>query len=285
MESWLIWKDPDAGKDWGREEKGMTEDEMAGWHHQHNGHGFGWTLGVGDGQGSLVCCSSWGPKESDTTEQLNWTELKPLAMVILEGPQVVLICSQIWDGCLGVWMLAQCLLADLCYPDSPLSLPCLPKSRITQQFPPPSPPQSSVFQGSSVHGILQARILEWVAISFSRGFFPTRNQTEVSCIAGRFFTNWATRESLRTANQSSKLNGSKVINWLNIHQLLEYLIGLILGQEVLWRWEGYLYFSWQERYCFSLELNKECPLPVSTIILLPCPHKRSTISSLFRKVC
>ena len=72
--SWLIWKDPDAGKDWGQEEKGMTEDEMVGWHHWFNGHGFGWTQGVGDGQGSLVCCGSWGRKESVTTEQLNWTE-------------------------------------------------------------------------------------------------------------------------------------------------------------------------------------------------------------------
>ena len=71
--NWLIWKDPDAGKDWGQEEKGTTEDEMVGWHHQHNGHEFGWTLGVGDGQGGLVCCSSWGRKELDTTEQLNWT--------------------------------------------------------------------------------------------------------------------------------------------------------------------------------------------------------------------
>ena len=74
-ESWLIWKDPDAEKDWGQEEKGMTEDEMVGWHLRLNGHGFGWTLGVGDGQGGLVCCSSWGHKESDTTEQLNWTEI------------------------------------------------------------------------------------------------------------------------------------------------------------------------------------------------------------------
>ena len=75
MKSWLIWKDPDAGKDWGQEEKGTTEDEMAGWHHRLNGHGFGWTLGVGDGQGGPVCCGSWGRKESDTTERLNWTEL------------------------------------------------------------------------------------------------------------------------------------------------------------------------------------------------------------------
>ena len=73
--SWLIGKNPDAGKDWGQEGKGMTEDEMVGWHHRFHGHGFGWTLGVGDGQGGLVCCSSWGRKESDMTEWLNWTEL------------------------------------------------------------------------------------------------------------------------------------------------------------------------------------------------------------------
>ena len=63
-----------AGRDWGQEEKGMTEDEMAGWHHQLDGHEFEWTPGVGDGQGGLACCNSWGRKESDTTEQLNWTE-------------------------------------------------------------------------------------------------------------------------------------------------------------------------------------------------------------------
>ena len=72
--NWLIWKDPDAGKDWGWEKKGTTEDEMVGWHHQLNGHGFGWTLGVGDGQGGLGCCSSWSCKESDMTERLNWTD-------------------------------------------------------------------------------------------------------------------------------------------------------------------------------------------------------------------
>ena len=73
--SWLIWKDSDAGRDWGQEEKGTTEDEMAGWHHWLNGHGFEWTLGVGDGQGGLACCDSRGHKELDTTELLNWTEL------------------------------------------------------------------------------------------------------------------------------------------------------------------------------------------------------------------
>ena len=72
--SWLIGKDPDAGRDWGQEEKGMTEDEIVGWHHRHSGHGFVWTPGVGDGQRGLACCDSWGCKESDTTERLNWTE-------------------------------------------------------------------------------------------------------------------------------------------------------------------------------------------------------------------
>ena len=72
--SWLIWKDPDAGKDWRQEEKGTTEDKMVGWHHWLNGHGFGWTLGGGDGEGGLVCCGSWGRKKSDTTEWLNWTD-------------------------------------------------------------------------------------------------------------------------------------------------------------------------------------------------------------------
>ena len=70
--SWFIEKDADAGKDW-RQKRRATEDEMVGWHHRHNGHGFGWALGVGDGQEGLACCGSWGRKESDTTERLNWT--------------------------------------------------------------------------------------------------------------------------------------------------------------------------------------------------------------------
>ena len=72
--NWIIETDPDAGKDWRQEEKGKTEDEMVGWHHQLNGHEFEQAPEVGDGQGSLACCSLWGHKESDTTEQLNWTE-------------------------------------------------------------------------------------------------------------------------------------------------------------------------------------------------------------------
>ena len=81
VKSWLIWKDPDAGKDWGQEEKGSTEDEMVGWHHQLDGHGFGWTPGVGDEQGGLVCCSYWGPKS--WTWLSDWTELYTSEAVIV----------------------------------------------------------------------------------------------------------------------------------------------------------------------------------------------------------
>ena len=74
-ENCLIWKDSDARKDWRKEEKGTTEDEMAEWHHWLNGCEFEWTLGVGARHGGLACCNSWGHKESDTTEHLNWIEL------------------------------------------------------------------------------------------------------------------------------------------------------------------------------------------------------------------
>ena len=74
--SWLIGKDPDDGRDWGQEEKGMTEDETAGWHHWLDGCESEWTLGAGDGQGGLACCDSSGCKESDMPEWLNWTEYK-----------------------------------------------------------------------------------------------------------------------------------------------------------------------------------------------------------------
>ena len=71
--NWLIGKDPNAGKDWRKEEKRTTEGEIVGFHHRLNGHEFEQSLGVGDGQGSLACCSPWGGKESDMTERLNWT--------------------------------------------------------------------------------------------------------------------------------------------------------------------------------------------------------------------
>ena len=80
MKNWLTGKDPDTGKDW-RKEEGMTEGEMVGWHHWQDGHEFKQAPGVGDGQGSLACCSPWDRKELDTTEQLNWTERSSLPTV------------------------------------------------------------------------------------------------------------------------------------------------------------------------------------------------------------
>ena len=74
VKNWLIRKDPDARKDWRSAEKGTTGDELVGWHHWCNRHEFEWALGIGDGQGSLACCSPWGRKESDTTDWLNRTE-------------------------------------------------------------------------------------------------------------------------------------------------------------------------------------------------------------------
>ena len=91
----LMRKDSDAGREWGQEEKGMTEDEMAGWHHWLDGRESEWTPGVGDGQAGLVCCDSWGRKESDTTEQMNWTELNDekasLHSSLKEGHSLALI--------------------------------------------------------------------------------------------------------------------------------------------------------------------------------------------------
>ena len=86
VKSWLIGKDPDAGKDWGQEEKGTTEDEMVGWHHRHNGHGFGWTPGIGDGQGGLMCCGSWGGRVGhDWAPGLNWTEPRKMRVHAILG--------------------------------------------------------------------------------------------------------------------------------------------------------------------------------------------------------
>ena len=93
MKNWLIWKDPDAGKDWRQEEKGTTEDEMVRWHHWRYGHEFEWALGVGDGQGGLVCCSPWGCKELDTTVWLNWTELNWLFNLLQLG---IVYPWQVW---------------------------------------------------------------------------------------------------------------------------------------------------------------------------------------------
>ena len=111
--SWLIGKDSDAGRDWGQEKKGMTEDEMAGWHHWLDGRESEWTPGVGDGQGGLACSNSWGRKELDMTERLNWTELMNICVQIfvwtlfsvllsislrVELPDHwVILCSNFWE--------------------------------------------------------------------------------------------------------------------------------------------------------------------------------------------
>ena len=94
VKSWLIWKNPDAGKDWGQEEKRTTEDEMVGWHHRLNGHGFGWTPGVGDGQGGLVYCNGDAKSRtslSDWTE-LNWTQ----RLFLVHRFQFISIGSETW---------------------------------------------------------------------------------------------------------------------------------------------------------------------------------------------
>ena len=87
--SWLIGKDPDAGKDWGQEEKGTTEDEMVGWHHRLNRNEFEQTLGDGDGQGGLSCCSPWGHKESDMTGRLNNTTIYILMIQMLKNQIII----------------------------------------------------------------------------------------------------------------------------------------------------------------------------------------------------
>ena len=158
--SWLIGKDSEAGRDWGQEEKATTEDEMAGWHHQLNGRESGWTPGVGDGQGGLACCDSWGRKESDTTERLNWTDSYIYVYICL----CVCVC------------ICMCLLS------------CFSHVRLCD-------PLDCSLPGSSVHGILQTRTLEWVAMLSSKGSSQLRDWTCIFCVSwvsGGFFTHWAT---------------------------------------------------------------------------------------------
>ena len=124
VRSWLIGKDSDAGKDWGQEEKGTTEDEMAGWHHWLNGRESGWTPGDGNGQGGLACCDSWGCKETDTTEQLNWTEL--IVLCLLNGHKDTLLFS-----CFIVLTLVSCGSVgkeSACNAGDPDSIPGLGRS-------------------------------------------------------------------------------------------------------------------------------------------------------------
>ena len=95
VKNWLIGKAPDAGKDWRQEEKGMTEAERVRWHHQLNGHEFEQAMEVGDGQGGLVCCSPWGCKELDMSEQLNWTTSYYRAYRLVENVDINQIFTEI----------------------------------------------------------------------------------------------------------------------------------------------------------------------------------------------
>ena len=108
VKSWLLGKDPDAGKVWRQEEKGMTEGEMVGWHHWLDGHEFEQTPGVGDGQGNLAYCSPWGCKELDTTEQLNsttkWVFLYSFLLWVIRDSNSCLNRST-FSCNIGLWVL------------------------------------------------------------------------------------------------------------------------------------------------------------------------------------
>ena len=185
----LIGKDSDAGRDWGQEEKGMTEDEMAGWHHWLDGHESEWTPGVGDGQGGLVCCDSWGRKESDTTERLNWTETKSncnyytwISVFITAFESLCFVSVLFVVGVVFLqWNLLICTseakdCVIILYPTSSrVSIIWLVLVR--QLCPTVGDPIDCSSPGSSVRGIFQARILEWVAVSFSRGSSSPRDWT------------------------------------------------------------------------------------------------------------
>ena len=126
--NWLIGKDPDVEKDWGQEDKGMTEDEMVGWHHWLIAHEFEQAPGVFDGQGGLACCSPWGHKESDTTEWLNWTELTETlgtynnkVVFLLMNLEIGWVDLKIWNSwhqpaCLSILIVGQSGLAGLGWP-------------------------------------------------------------------------------------------------------------------------------------------------------------------------
>ena len=145
---------------------------MVGWHRQLNGHEFGWIPGVGYGQGGLACCSSWGHKESEMTEWLNWTELKKR-----------------WD-----YQSHDKITTKYTEKEKFASLhqskninESESESEVVQSCPTLCNPMDCSLPGSSVSGILQARILEWVAMSSSKGSSWPRIQAYVSCITGGFF--------------------------------------------------------------------------------------------------
>ena len=204
-------EDFDAGRDWGQEEKRTPEDEMAGWHHWLDGRESEWTPGVGDGQGGLAGCDSWDRKESDTTERLNWTEVRLwfcfFKTSLFLDPSLLSCYHNYYSSyntslylletlplafLLFLLLLFLFLLEATHWNDNPcfVAHSCLTLCNPMDHSP----------QGSSVHWIFQARILEWVAISFSRGSCWPMDQTCISCvfwIAGKFLTPWALGIHLR----------------------------------------------------------------------------------------
>ena len=144
---WLIGKDSDAGRDWGHKEKGTTEDEMAGWHHWLDGREFEWTLGVGDGQGGLACCDSRGRKGLDTTE---WLKILSSSFSYIQLPVFMFFLIRALDK--------NYTLPRMCY---------IAIAKSLQSCPTLCDPIDGSPPGSSIHGIFQARMLEWGAIAFS----------------------------------------------------------------------------------------------------------------------
>ena len=172
--SWHIGKDPDAGKDLRQQQKGMTEDEMGGWHYWLYGCEFVQAPGVGDEQGSLACCSPWGHKESDVPEQLNWTGQQKLTQ---HCESKVKVSNSLWPHGLNTRVGSRSFLQGI-FPTQG-SNPGLPHCR------------QILYQLSHKWS---PRILEWVVCPFSSRSFQSRNRIGISCIAGGFFTNWAVRE-------------------------------------------------------------------------------------------
>ena len=161
--------------------RGLTEDEMVGWHHQVNGHEFEQTLGDSEGQGSLACCSSWGCKESDTL-RLNSSSST--------------LTDSLWLLCLGRWQGQKQEDKSGMHFHLPLIGRLEQECMHAQSCPTLCDPMDYSLPGSSVHGIIQARILEWVAISFSRRSSRPRDQTCISCIGSWILNHWAIWEAL-----------------------------------------------------------------------------------------
>ena len=194
--SWLIGKDPDSGKDWRQKEKGVTEGEMVKWHHWLSGYEFEQTLWDSEDQGSLAGAVHQVAKNQ--TRLSNWatTTSKPMkfrSCFHISFGTLTTCCAGTVQGAdesevNTIDMVSKELGGDLV---AVMSNSC--------------DPMDCSLPGSSVHGILQARILEWVSISFSRGSSQPRNWTWVSCIAGRFFTDWAMRKA-----PSKGLKGCKI---------------------------------------------------------------------------